>query len=91
MSFFRPWRPWWKRKKEEYTGPKHRIVKEEWSNGTVRFFIEEYTYHYACNDPFWLVIDTSNGGFHTHEEASTFLTKILTPPEKPIFTVVEER
>lgn len=80
-----------KKKEPEYDGPTHRIVKEEWPNGTVRFFIEEYTTHYACEKPFWLAIDLFNGGFKTHDEAATYLTRLLTPPPKPITTVVEER
>lgn len=78
---------------EEHTN--YRIVKEEWPDGTVYFQIEEWTQHYACEEPFWMNLhmyyQAAPHNFSTHEEASTYLTKMLMPPPVPIKTVVEER
>lgn len=74
--------------------PKYRIVKEEWPNGKVLFWIQEWAIHYACEKPFWFPVSirgATKNSFDTQEEASTYLTKMLIPPPKPIITVVEER
>lgn len=78
--------------KKEDEPIKHRIVKSEWPSGRVEYYIEEYSGWIDGNKPFWHVLNFmgTRNSFKTHEEASTFLKVYLTPPEKPVITVVEE-
>lgn len=85
---------WFKTKKVEEPHAQYRIVKEEWPDGKVLFSIEEWSHHYAVEKPFWMGMYLIGGlpnCFKTQEEASAYLTKMLTPPPKPVITVVEER
>jgi len=92
MGFFTHWgRP---SKKNEPDHPKYRIVKEEWPNGKVRFWIEEWANHYAAENGFWLPIifkEDKSSYFYTLEEAKKKLDSLFLPLEEPIVTVVEER
>lgn len=83
-----------KKTKIEEPHAKYRIMKEEWPDGHVSFCIEGWTHHYAVENPFWCGMYLPNADpntFKTHEEASAYLTRMLTPEPKPIKTVVEER
>jgi hypothetical protein len=92
MGFFTHWgRP---SKKDEPDRPKYRIVKEEWPSGKVKYWIEEWTSHYACEENIWLTVAFPGfipNSFDTLEEARKMLDSLLLPVPEPITTVVEER
>lgn len=69
-----------------------RIVRTDRDGVTVGFTIEEWTTHYACNNPLWLPVDRHDFKcFHkTMEEANTEFAKLFVPAPVVTRTIVAE-